>query len=210
MKKVFPVLLFFGAVWGICEATVGYALHLAALALPGLPGALMFPIGFFCMRRAQMATGKAAAPFQIAVIAAGIKLVDFLMPGYDAIRVVNPALSILLEGLTVTVICALSRAPGSAPKYTQALGMGVLWRTMFAGYLFLISLFGLPAALVTSGAAPLLRFVLLESFFNSLIIYAGLRLDAGGDHCDRGSERRENGPDEGIVPAGRQGGRHSQ
>ena len=177
MKKYLPALLFWGAVWGICEATIGYALHFAAVALPGLPGALMFPVGFFCMRKAQRATGKAAAPLYIAMIAAGIKLVDFLIPGYDAIRVVNPALSILLEGLAVTAVCALFRAPGNVPGYWQALGMGVLWRSLFSGYLYLISLFHLPAALVTSGALTLLRFVLLESFFNSLIICLGLRLE---------------------------------
>jgi hypothetical protein len=137
---------------------------------------LMFPMGFWCMYRAQKSTGKAAAPLHIAMVAAAIKRVDFLMPGYDAIRVVNPALSILLEGLAVTAIYALQRSPAKVPGYLQVLGMGVLWRTLFAGYLFLISLFNLPAALVTSGAVSLLRFVLLESFYNSLIIHAGLRL----------------------------------
>jgi hypothetical protein len=179
MKKYLLLLVFWGAVWGICEATSGYALHLVAMALPGLPGAVMFPIGFFCMRKAQKTTGKATAPFYVATIASAIKLVDFLMPGYDMIRVVNPALSILLEGLAVTAVYVLLGVPGSVPGYSQVLGMGLLWRVLFAGYLFLISLFGLPAALVTSGAIPLLRFVLLESFFNSLIIYAGLRLVPG-------------------------------
>ena len=176
MKKHSLTLLFWGAVWGTCEATIGYVLHLAAVALPGLPGALMFPIGFYCIARAQQATGKPAAPFFIAMVAAGIKLVDFLMPGYDVIRVVNPALSILLEGLAVTAVLALFRPRGSMPGYFQVLGMGVLWRTLFAFWLALISLFDLPAGLVTSGILILLRFVLLESFLNSLIIFALLRL----------------------------------
>lgn len=176
MKKHSLTLLFWGAVWGICEATIGYAFHLVAVALPGLPGALMFPIGFYCMAKAQQATGKPSAPFYIAMVAAGIKLVDFLMPGHDVIRVVNPALSILLEGLAVTAVLALFRPRGRTPGYFQVLGMGVLWRTLFASWLALISLFDLPAGLVTSGILILLRFVLLESFLNSLIIFAGLRL----------------------------------
>jgi len=176
VKKYLLALLFWGGVWGICEATVGYALHFAAVALPGLPGALMFPVGFFCMHQAQKATGRTAAAFHIAMIAAFIKLVDFLMPGYDAIRIVNPALSILLEGLAVTAVCALFRARGSTPGFLQVLGAGILWRSLFAGYLYLISLADLPAELVTSGIPTLLRFVLLESLVNGLIISAGLRL----------------------------------
>lgn len=102
MKKY--TLLFWGSVWGICEASFGFVLHRAAIALPGLPGALMFPIGFFCMVAAQRATGLRAAPFLAAVVAASIKSVNFILPGMDPIRVVNPALSILLEGLAVTAL----------------------------------------------------------------------------------------------------------
>ncbi|NLF29189.1 MAG: hypothetical protein GX592_14950 [Clostridiales bacterium] len=176
MKRNFLPILFWGAVWGICEASIGYILHLASVALPGLPGALMFPIGFFCMYRGYKSTGKAIAPSYIAAISAAIKLVDFLLPGHVVIRVVNPALSILMEGLAVSGVYALFRSPGRAADYARVLVMGVLWRALFALYLFVISLYGLPAALVTSGASTLLRFVLLESFINSLIIYAGLAL----------------------------------
>ncbi len=176
MKKYFLALLFWGGVWGMSEATVGYVLHLAAVALPGLPGALMFPIGFFCMHQAQKATGRTAAALSIAVIAALIKLVDFLMPGYDAIRIVNPALSILLEGLAVAALCMLPRQRSGNPGFFRVLGMGVLWRSLFSGYLYFISLADLPAGLVTSGLPVLLRFVLLESLVNGLIISAGLWL----------------------------------
>ncbi|MFH1879815.1 MAG: hypothetical protein ABIK64_03370 [Bacillota bacterium] len=176
MKKTIPMVLFWGAVWGICEATIGYALHFAAVALPGLPGALMFPIGFWCMVQVRKVTGKDYAPLGIAAVAASIKLVDFLMPGYDAIRVVNPALSILLEGLAVVAVYTVLTAPGRMRDYLKAMGSGVLWRVLFAAYLFAISLFGLPAGLVTSGIGTLLRFVLLESFYNSLVICAGLWL----------------------------------
>ncbi len=176
MKKSWPPLLFWGAAWGICEATFGFFLHLIAVALPGLPGMLLFPVGFFCMRTAQKATGKASAPFLIAMVAAGIKLGDFLMPHPDVIRVVNPALSILMEGLAVTAFFALRGARGGEAGIVQAFYMGVLWRAMFAAWLFLTSLSGLPAALVTSGPAVFLRFLLLESFVNGLVIHAGLRL----------------------------------
>jgi len=174
MKKNLLSILFWGAVWGICEASIGYVLHLAATAVPGLSGALMFPIGFFCMYQARKATGKAAAPVYIAGIAAAIKLVDFLLPGFVAIRVINPALSILMEGLAVAAVYALLRAPGKVADLARVLAMSVLWRVMFAGYLFVLSLYGLPATLVTSGAATLLSFLLLQSLYNGVIMFAGL------------------------------------
>ncbi|MDD3572629.1 MAG: hypothetical protein PHP07_06775 [Eubacteriales bacterium] len=175
MRKALSPILLWGAVWGILEATAGYALHFAAIALPGLPGALLFPLGFLCMAQAQKAAGKPSAAFWAAAIAASVKGIDLLVPGHDAIRVINPALSILLEGLAVTGISLLLPAKGKGPGLLPALGMGVLWRALFAGYLGLISLFGLPAGLVTSGPGTLLRFVLLESLINAAVIYAACR-----------------------------------
>ncbi len=176
MKKNYPAYLFWGGVWGICEASIGYVLHIAAVLVPGLPGALMFPIGFWCMYQARKATDKTTAPFYIAFIAAAVKLVNFLIPGHDVIRIVNPALSILLEGLAVTAVYALFMGSGRVADYLKVLGMSILWRAMFSLYLLIISLFDLPAGLVTSGMGVFLRFILLESFLNSVILYAGLRL----------------------------------
>ena len=175
MKKNLSALLFLGAAWGICEAGIGYALHRMAVLLPGLPGALMFPIGFYWMNKAQKTTGEVSAPLWIAAIAATIKLADFLIPGADPIRVINPALSILMEGLAVTAVYALG-ATKRIPVFFKVLGMGIIWRGMFAVYLYGISLIDLPALLVTSGMVALLRFVLLESFINSLVILACIHL----------------------------------
>lgn len=169
MKKKLSALLFLGAAWGICEAGIGYVLHRMAVVLPGLPGALMFPIGFYWMYKAQNTTGIASAPVWIAAVAAVIKLADFLIPGADPIRVINPALAILMEGLAVSAVCVFG-ASKRIPVFYRVFGMGVIWRGIFAFYLYLISLFDLPALLVTSGLGTLLRFVLLESFINSLVI----------------------------------------
>ena len=93
----------------------------------------MFPIGFFCMYQARKTTGKSFAPFYIAIIAASIKLVDFFTPGYDAIRIVNPALSILLEGLAVTAIYAYIIKSSRVRDYLKVLGTGILWRALSFG-----------------------------------------------------------------------------
>ncbi|MHC1787160.1 MAG: hypothetical protein AB9880_08890 [Christensenellales bacterium] len=203
MKKTAWSLLFWGGVWGILEASLGQVLHLAAVALPGLPGAVMFPLAFFCMRRAYGAGGGSRAPLQIAGISAAIKLVDLLVPGHDALRVINPALSILLEGLAVTALLALPRLQGNRPGLLHTLGMGVLWRGLFSGWLLLISRFGLPAGLVTSGLPTFLRFFLLESALNALLIQAGLYL--GSRLAGRAARRLALPPERATAALG--GGR---
>jgi len=167
--------LFWGALWGFAEATVGFILHRAAIALPGLPGLLMFPIAFFFMHRAVLSSKSPDSAFLASLVAASIKLADFLLPGYDALRIVNPALSMLAEGLAVYVVMGYCDSRKVSIGALAAFGMGLLWRGAFSLYLLAISLYGLPAALVTGGWAYALRFLLLESAVNALIILAYLR-----------------------------------
>lgn len=177
MKRYALTILFWGSLWGIAEATLGNLIHLAAIALPGLPGFLMFPIAFYFMKKVFDATGQVWSIFHIAVVAASIKMIDFLLPVYIPIRIINPALCILLEGLAVAGVYMLYSARGRRITYPATFTMGAAWRTVFLLYLAVISLFGLPAALVTDGLGVSLRFVLLESFVNSLFIYACLQWD---------------------------------
>lgn len=175
MKKYLSQILFWGSLWGIAEASAGYVLHIAAIAVPGLPGFLMFPIAFYFMKKVYNSTGKTAAIFHISIIAALIKLADFLLPIYMPIRIVNPALSILMEGLAVSLIFCFSRSRKLEIGFIQSFMMGLAWRSLFLLHLFIISRFDLPAALVTDGLGVALRFLILESLINGLIIYALLR-----------------------------------
>jgi hypothetical protein len=177
MKKDMLLILFWGSLWGIAEATAGLVLHMAAIAFPGVPGFFMFPIAFYFMKKAYDSTGKASSIFSVSLVAALIKLSDFLLPVSMAIRIINPALSILMEGLAVClVIKFFSLKKNSLAALFQTFSMGFIWRTLFLIYLFIISLFNLPAALVTDGIYYTLRFLIGESFINSLLIYSYLRI----------------------------------
>jgi len=175
MKKYLTLILFWGSIWGLAEATIGYLLHFLAIAVPGLPGFLMFPIAFYFMNRAYRSSGQVSAIFMVAVIAATIKLMDFLLPVYSAIRIINPSISILMEGLAVALVYQVFKTQLQNLSYLPSLYMGVVWRTLFLVYLAIISKFGLPAALVTDGMEISLRFVVVESLINSLFIYSYLR-----------------------------------
>ena len=151
MKKSIIPIIFWGSLWGLAEATLGFALHWAAVALPGLPGFFMFPIAFLFMNRAVTDTGLPAAAFHVSLVAAMLKLTDFLIPGHDALRIVNPVLSILFEGIAVFAVIRYLSYKNKPVRIMHAFAMGFTWRGLFFIYLWAISLFGLPAALVTEG-----------------------------------------------------------
>jgi hypothetical protein len=174
MRRTAVAALFWGACWGFAEATVGYMLHRAAVALPGLPGFLMFPVGVFFMMRAFDSTGRADSAFLTACVAAAVKLTGFLVPGHDPIRIINPALSLLMEGLSVAIVI---RASGMSMglgrlKLPASFAMGFAWRAAFLVHLRITSLFGLPAALATGPVMTAVRFLVLESAVNAIIIGA--------------------------------------
>ena len=169
--KLLPVL-FWGACWGIAEASIGYALHWAAIALPGLPGFLMFPVAFFFMYKAIQTTGQPSSALGAALVSAAIKLLDLALPGNIPLRVLNPALSILMEGLVVLLVSRYLLRKGCTWKIWHVFIASFGWRLLFLGNLAIILQFGLPAALITDGILVTLRYLLLESLVNSLVILA--------------------------------------
>lgn len=174
MRRAAAAVLFWGACWGFCEATFGYMIHKAAVALPGLPGFLMFPIAVFFMIRAIDSTGSPVSAFLAACVAASVKLTGFLVPGHDPIRILNPALSLLMEGLSVYVVIRATRlAAGMGRLKPLASFMtGFAWRAAFLLHLRLTSMFGLPAELATGPVLAALRFLVLESAVNAFVIWA--------------------------------------
>lgn len=93
------LILGLGAIWGIIEASIGWLLHL--LHMPG-KGYILFSIGLCIMLYGVYSTQKKSASVYIAAIAALIKLSNLGLPGiFPAYFVINPAVSILLEGLLV-------------------------------------------------------------------------------------------------------------
>lgn len=97
----FLTILFWGSIWGIIEATLGWVLH--ATSLHHGTSNILFAFGIFCMLSASARSGKISAVMLTAVVASVIKLADFLLPGVEG-GVLHPAMYILLEGAMVAVI----------------------------------------------------------------------------------------------------------
>ena len=94
-------VLFWGSVWGIIEASLGWVLH--ATHLHHGTSNILFAFGIFCMLSAAARSGKGSVAVMLtAVVAAVIKLSDLLLPGVEG--VLHPALYILLEGAMISVV----------------------------------------------------------------------------------------------------------
>lgn len=181
MKRYFCTVVFWGAMWGLFEATIGYLLHAMALNIGWL---IWFPAAYFFMKAVYSQTGKAASVFQIAVIAAAIKTIDFLLPvRFD--MVLNPVASIILEGLSVGIVLhlveqRLLRQQGQQKPQRwllDALGgsfiPSISWRAFYLFYVLT-----LPESLIAisplRSTGPLLRFLVVESIANGALIFLGL------------------------------------
>jgi hypothetical protein len=179
MRQVMVISLFWGGLWGIAEASLGHLAHLVTV-IPGVAGFIMFPVGFYFMTRAYKSTGKAAALLSTAAVAASIKLVDLFLPGLGPIKTINPAVCILMEALAVMAVFKLfspGRVESGSFGFKEALTASAAWRlgfVVFAGLQFVLAV---SAEFMQMGAAHILRFLLLESVVNAVIITGCLKLE---------------------------------
>lgn len=113
MKKInwksLLVVLTLGGLWGILEATLGTLLHFDGVAKTFLSSSIiMVPIAYYLLAIGYKNTGKLRSIFLIGLIAGTIKLAAFAVPGITPNKVINPAISIVMEalafGLAVYVI----------------------------------------------------------------------------------------------------------
>ena len=101
MKK-FLIILIAGLIWGFCEATGGWILHLIH-AKQFMP--VLIAIGVIAMSYATFRIKIFLAPLIVSIIAASVKFLNvFFLLGRPISWVLNPVIYILIEGLLFTVI----------------------------------------------------------------------------------------------------------
>ena len=109
--KTWMSILFWGAVWGIVEATLGTILH-----LPGFDGtgiyfastAIVVPIAYCLMANCYKRTDSFYAVYLMGVLAAVIKLSVGFIVGFTQ-KVYNPAIYIVVEALAMGSFLAVFR-----------------------------------------------------------------------------------------------------
>ncbi|MFC2146663.1 hypothetical protein ACFLRT_04800 [Acidobacteriota bacterium] len=176
LKQMAVISLFWGALWGIAEATIGYLAHLI-LFIPGIAGFIMFPIGFYFMTRAYKDTGKPGILFSTAAVAASIKLVDLFLPNLSPIHSINPAIAILMESAAVFLVFKLLNAKPVQFRFGELLIASTTWRLGFLFYSSILFVTAISQEFIQIGLGHILRFVLLESVINAVIIIAYLKAE---------------------------------
>lgn len=166
-------VLFWGALWGVFEATVGYLLHLLPISIGFL---VWFPIACFFMGKVYARTGKARAILYVGLLSAAVKLVDLLLPGRID-RVINPAVSIIFESLALfAVVCILNtlqenRRANPATKALAAVGINTLWRGLFILYIAFIVPQWMRDVSVMRSAPSLVRFAVIDHAASSAVLW---------------------------------------
>lgn len=176
LKEMLTISLFWGSLWGIAEATLGYLVHLVTL-IPGIAGFIMFPIGFYFMTRAYRESGKTMSLLSTAATAATIKLVDLFLPGPGPIFTINPALAILMEGAVLMVCYKVLLEKQRVFRFREALLAAAGWRAAFILYSFILLILAISDDFFRIGIVNILRFFLLESLVNAAIIVAYLKTE---------------------------------
>ncbi|HOP57454.1 MAG TPA: hypothetical protein PLH02_04145 [Bacillota bacterium] len=135
MKKNFwqrlSVILMFGSVWGILEASLGYVLHL----LPALiAGSVMFPIASVILLWAYKSSQKKSDLVWIGFVAALIKGIDFFLPNLSYFKVMNPMIAIVFETLMVVAVIPLLEKSNLFSKICAMPLAALGWNLLFLNF----------------------------------------------------------------------------
>lgn len=173
MKKSISIIIFWGAVWGLIEATLGYVLHSFSLSVGWF---FWFPLAFYFMSKVYRQTNSVTSVLFASAIAAAIKLIDFLLPARID-RIINPAVSIIFEGLIVFAAFKIieHKQDFFRIRYLEAFAVSIGWRVLYVVYILLMPAFFYSVSPMRA-ASPFMKFFLLESIANSLIIYAYMKI----------------------------------
>jgi hypothetical protein len=127
-KQQLSMILFFGAIWGLLEATLGYLLQFLP---PLVSGSIMFPMGATILIYAYKNTGSRTSMLYVGLVAASIKAINFFMPGLMPIKTYNPMIAIMLQSIAMIIIIPLFNRK-QIPIQLLSLGIAsLLWRILF-------------------------------------------------------------------------------
>ncbi|MDT8336188.1 MAG: hypothetical protein RQ856_00015 [Candidatus Izemoplasmatales bacterium] len=124
-------IIFFGAVWGIIEATLGYALHL----LPALiAGSLMFPLVMLVLYKAHQSIESRKAIMFVGIVAILIKATNLFLPMLPPAKTINPMIAMFLQSLLVFAVIPILTSDKPFNKVSAIAFVSVTWRLGMVGY----------------------------------------------------------------------------
>ena len=160
-------VIFFGAIWGIVEASLGYLLHFAP---PTISGLIMFPIATFILVKAYKALGSRKALIYIGFIAALVKSIDLLLPGLVGFKTINPMLSIILQSMVVAIAYPALISKKTTKRVLSSISTSISWRALFVLYMLIQFLITKHPTIYITSPMFTLSFVLLSGVIGGVIV----------------------------------------
>ncbi|MCK9479524.1 MAG: hypothetical protein M0R40_08525 [Firmicutes bacterium] len=167
-------IVFWGAIWGVFEATVGYALHAVSFGYGWL---IWYPAACFFLANVYRKTKSPSAVFLAGLLCASVKMLNLLSP-IRIDKVINPAISIVFEALAIGLVIHLTKRFFNgkrnhiAAKTVVVLAMNTFWRLMYILYILLLVPSWMRDISVISNADKFVKFFVVENFATSLILFA--------------------------------------
>ena len=166
-----------GAAWGIFEATVGYLLHIISFGYSWL---IWYPVACFFMASAYRKTKKVSSIFFVGLLCSSIKMMNLLLPG-SIDKVINPAISIVFEALSIAGIlwaanCLFRVQKSSYAKALAALGMNTGWRLFYTIYLLFLVPDWMREISVISSQSKFISFFITQNLITVLLYLLDISL----------------------------------
>ncbi len=169
--KTISTILFFGALWGILEATIGHVLHF----LPAtIAGSIMFPIAGAILYKAYRRLNNRPALIYVGLVAALIKSVNFLMPSLSIYKTINPMIAIIMETALVVIVITMLASDRIQNQAGAAVIASIGWRVLFVSWMGLQYVLTGNLAPYLANATAILEFVVLSGLISSVFLI-GLR-----------------------------------
>lgn len=175
MEKLMLAVLFYGGIWGVFEATVGYLLHLLPFSIGWL---VWYPIACFFMLQVYIKTKQVKSILLIGLLSCAIKLTNLMLP-VRIDRVLNPAVSILFEAITMAAVVFVVEKAGVLSKQSipvralSVLCMNSGWRFLYTLYLLFLVPNWMRDISVISNLSSWLTFIGLHNLVTSAILFIG-------------------------------------
>lgn len=167
-KDIIMQGLFFGSIWGVLEASLGYVLNMIPF---GISGCIMFPIAFFIMTKAYEKTGSVAVIRMATIITALIKLTNLSLPFLPVVKVVNPAFAILLEGLGIALLISKTTFRNKVMTIKEIAFASMGWRIIYLIETIILFYLNIPSRMINEGFSAIAEF-LVFGIINTIIIFA--------------------------------------
>lgn len=170
-------LIVWGALWGIFEATAGAVIHLLPLPVGWL---VWYPVACFFMANVYCKTRKVFSVMLVGMLSAAIKMLNLLLP-MSVDRVINPAVSIVFEALTLSLALFILNRTGASKRNPlimagAALGMNTAWRLLYLLYLLFAAPEWIREISVLATTEQLLTFLVIHNLVTSAVLAGGALL----------------------------------